>query len=218
MRSPFFLSGTPTTYERTYADTDPHVRLRRPEVDVRRTGSSRARAELERFEADIVARFGRETANAVKMQTKWTESMIFGRTEVLPLSDEGEVACKTLRTLTGNVKKVLKDIRTPNCRFRESPVPISVLETVGLSWKAVEEKYVEDGQLSLSGVLELLRVLSTTPQVMPTDEQAYEWAGEGLSPVHLPHEWRRVLRTRKDRLVCLLRTAAELEEEVKYER
>ena len=32
-------------------------------------------------------------------------------------------------------------------------MPISVLETVGLSWKEVEEKYVEDGQLLLPGVL-----------------------------------------------------------------
>jgi hypothetical protein len=179
---------------------------------------ARARAELERFEADIVARLGQETADAVRQWRSWTEDMIFGRTEVLPLSDEGEVALKTLRELTGNVKKVLKDIRTPDCRFKESVEPISVLETVGLSWEEVEEKYVGDGRLSFSGVLELLRALNTTPQTLPTDEQAYEWAGEGLSPVHLPHEWRRALRGRKRRLALLLRTAAELEEEVKYER
>ena len=179
---------------------------------------ARARAERERFKEDLVARFGRETADAVRQWRSWTEDMIFGRTEVLPLSDEGEVALKTLRKLTGNIKKVLKDIRTPSCRFRESPVPISVLETVGLSWAMMEEKYVEDGRLLLPGVLWLLSVLRSTPQVMPTDEQAYEWAGEGLSPCHLPHEWRRVLRGRKDRLVCLLRTAAELEEELRYER
>lgn len=90
-------------------------------------------------------------------------------------------------------------------------------ETVGLSWAMMEEKYVVEGRLLLPGVLELLRALSTTPQVMPTDEQTGEWAGEGLSPCHMPHEWRQVLRVRKGRLVCLLGAAAELEEEAKYE-
>ena len=61
---------------------------------------ARARAELERFEADIVARLGEQRAAAVQQWSHWTEDMIFGRTEVLPLSDEGEVALKTLRTLT----------------------------------------------------------------------------------------------------------------------
>jgi hypothetical protein len=178
---------------------------------------ARARAELERFEADIVARLGEQGAAAVRQWSCWTEDMIFGRTEVLPLSDEGEVALKTLRTLTGKVKAVLKCIRTPDCRFRESVEPISVLETVKMSWVMMEEKYVVDGRLLLPGVLELLHVLRTTPQVMPTDGRVYQWAGDGLSPVHLPHEWRRVLRSRKRRLALLLRTAAELEEELRYE-
>ena len=178
---------------------------------------SRARAELERFNGDIVARLGQETANAVKMRTHWTEDMIFGRVEVPRLTKEGYAAVEALKTLDDRLKAVRRKVCIPSCRFRESPVPISVLETVGLSWKAAEEKYVENGHLSLSGVLELLRALNT-PQTMPTDQQTYEWASQGVSPCHLPHQWRQVLWTRKNRLVCLLRTAVELEEDVKYER
>ena len=178
----------------------------------------RTRADLARFEEDLVSRFGKETADAVKMQVKWTEDMIFGRTEVPRLTKEGYAAVETLGILDQKVKTVVRKIRTPNCWFRESVEPISVMNTVKMSWEEVKEKYVEDGRLLLPGVLELLRALNTTPQVMPSDEQAYEWAAAGLSPCHLPHEWRQVLRIRKDRLVCLLRTAAELEEEPKYER
>ncbi len=179
---------------------------------------ARARAELERFKADLVARFGQETADAVGQQVRWTEDMIFGRTEVLPLTDEGYAAVKTLREIIGNVNAVVRKIRTPDCWFREAVEPISVLETVGSSWKEVEEKYVKDERLSLPGVRELLRVLNTTEQVMPTDEQVWEWAGDGLSPCYLPHEWRRVLRGRRRRLVCLLGAAAGLEEDVRYGR
>lgn len=144
--------------------------------------------------------------------------MIFGRVEVLTLTEEGYAAVETLKTLDRKVEMVMRKIRTPDCWFRESPVPISVPGTVRLSWKEVEEKYVADERLSLPGVLRLLHVLSTTARVMPSDEQAYEWAGEGLSPCHLPHEWRRLLRSRLRRLVVLLQTAAELEEEVRYGR
>ena len=179
---------------------------------------ARVRSELERFKADLVVRFGQETADAVKMQVKWTEDMIFGRTEVLPLTDEGYAAVETLKALDEKLTAVVRKTRTPDCWFHEEPVPISVLETVGLSWEEVEEKYVKDGRLSLPGVLRLLYVIDTAEQVVPSDEQAYEWAAAGLSPVHLPYEWRRVLRGRKDRLVCLLWTAAELEAEVRYGR
>jgi hypothetical protein len=179
---------------------------------------AQARAEMERFKVDIVIRFGQETADAVKMQVKWTEDMVFGRVEVPRLTKEGYAAVERLQTLSHKVKAVVRKIRTPSCWFREKVEPISVLETLGMCWREVEEKYVEDGRLSLPGVLEILRALNTTPQVMPTDEQAYEWAAAGLSPCHLPHEWLRVLRNRRRRLVMLLLTAAELEEDVRYGR
>jgi hypothetical protein len=179
---------------------------------------ARVRNELERFKEDLVARFGRETADAVRMQTRWTEDMVFGRVEVPRLTKEGYAAVERLQTLSRKVKTVVRKIRTPSCWFREKSVPITVPETVGLSWRSVEERYVKDERLSLPGVLELLHAVRTTPQVMPTDEQVWEWAGEGVSPCHLPHEWRRVLRNRRRRLVLLLRTAAELEEDVRYGR
>ncbi len=179
---------------------------------------ARARAELERFKEDLVVRFGKETADAVKMQVSWTEDMIFGRVEVPEITDEGYAAVKMLREIIGKVNAVKRKIHTRTCWFRESLVPVSVLETVGLSWEEVEEQHVKDERLSLPGVLRLLYVLNTTPQVMPSEEQANEWAAAGLSPVHLPHEWRRVLRIRLRRLVVLLRTAVELEEDVRYGR
>ena len=179
---------------------------------------ARARAEREWFKEDLVARFGRETADAVRMQTRWTEDMVFGRVEVPKLTKEGYAAVETLGILDRKVKAVVRKIRTPSCWFRESVEPISVPETVGLSWRSVEERYVVDGRLSLAGVLDVLRVLNTTPQVMPTDDQVWEWAGSGVSPCHLPHEWRRALQGRKGRLLLLLLTAATLEEDVRYGR
>jgi len=60
---------------------------------------ARVRNELERFKEDLVARFGRETADAVRMQVKWTEDMIFGRVEVPKLTKEGYAAVERLQTL-----------------------------------------------------------------------------------------------------------------------
>ena len=108
-------------------------------------------------------------------------------------------------------------IRTPDCWFREqSPTPISVVETVGLSWGEVQARCWEDGRLPVSGVLWFLNVLRTTKQTMPTEEQVRGWAASGCHPCHLPGEWGRILRRRGLRLSRLLRTAAELEEEVQY--
>jgi hypothetical protein len=177
---------------------------------------ARARAELEEFDRSLVVRLGKETADAVRQWAAPTKDMFLGKVKVPKLTDEGEDAVETLRTLAGKVAAVVRKTRTPSCWFRESPVPVSVLETVGWSWKEVEERFVADGRLSLPGVLRLLRVLRTIPQVMPCEEQVWVWAGSGVEPCHLPHEWRRVLRSRRRRLVILLRTAAELEEEVRY--
>jgi hypothetical protein len=52
------------------------------------------------------------------------------------------------------------------------------------------EKVRQGDRLSLTDALELLRVLNTTEQVMPTDEQVYKGAAEGLSSCHLSHRWR----------------------------
>ena len=86
---------------------------------------ARARAELERFKASLVARFGEQEARAVRQQTHWTEDMLFGRVEVMKLSEEGVDAVETLRTLRKKVVAVVGKVRTRGCWFRESPVPIS---------------------------------------------------------------------------------------------
>ena len=179
---------------------------------------ARARAELERFDRSLVVRFGKETADAVRQWSHMTKDMFLGKVEVLPFPDKAEDAVKTLETLTEKVRAVVRKIRTFGCWFRESVEPVSVLETVGWSWRSVEEQHVEDGRLSLPGVLRLLRVLRTIPQVMPSEEQVWVWAGSGVEPCHLPHEWRQVLRNRLRRLAWLLRSAAELEEDVRYGR
>jgi hypothetical protein len=71
-------------------------------------------------------------------------------------------------------------------------------------------------RLSVHGVLRLPYALDTTEQMMPSDAQVWAWAGAGISPCRLPHEWRQILKRRGQRLVMLLRMAAELEEEVAY--
>jgi hypothetical protein len=176
-----------------------------------------ARADLEEFKESLVVRFGTETADAIHQQTSWTADMIFGRVEVPDLSKAGEAAVTTLKMLTRNISAVWKNIHSPDCWFHENPVPVSVLETVGLTWGKVQERCAANGSLPVADVLWLLSVLHTTKQVMPTDEQVWEWAASRCDPCHLPEEWRRVLWRRKERLVRLLQTAAELEEEVRCE-
>ena len=179
---------------------------------------SQARARLEEYRAGLDARYGKDGADAVRQRISWTEKIIFGKVNLLPLSKEGESAVKTLRTLTGKVAAVRRKIRTPECWFHEQlqlSTPISVLETVGLSWRSVEERFVVDGRLPVAGVLRLLDVLRTTEQVMPTEEQVSEWAISGCNPCHLTEQWWHLLRHRRQRIIRLLSTAALLEEEVR---
>jgi hypothetical protein len=176
---------------------------------------AQARAELAEFRESLVVRFGTETADAIRQQTSWTPDMIFGRVEVPELSEEGEDAVTTLKTLSRKVTGIWKNIHAPDCWFHEEPVPVTVLETVGLTWDMVQERCAANGSLPIAEVLGLLNVLLTTEQITPSDEQVWEWAALGCEPCHLPHEWRRVLWRRKGRLVRLLQTAAELEEKVR---
>ena len=174
-----------------------------------------ARAELAGFKESLIIRFGVETADAIRQQTHWTEAMIFGRVEVPELPMECEAAVKTLKMLTRKVSTVVKKHHAPDCWFHEQPSPISVLETVGLTWDMVWERCEANGRLPVADVLWLLNILRTTEQVMPSDEQVWEWAASGCEPCHLPDEWRRVLWRRKERLVRLLKMAVELKEEVR---
>jgi hypothetical protein len=179
------------------------------------TELAQARADLDRFKATLLVRFGKETVDAIRQHVRWTEDMFFGRVEVLPLPQEAEGAVKTLQAIIESGVAVLRNIREPDCWFREKPTPISVLETVGLSWGAVQTRCSEDGYLPVCDVLWLLNILRSTEQIMPSDEQVWEWAGETRYPCHLPHEWQQLLRGRKRRLVGLLERAAELGEEVR---
>jgi len=178
---------------------------------------AQARTELEQFRVSLIARFGVEKADAITMHSQWTEDMIFGRVEVPRFPDGGEDAIKTLRRLTKKVRAVRRKIHAPECWFMENPTPISVLETVGLTWEEVCGRCSEDDFLPVSGVLWLLDVLRMTEQIMPTDEKMSEWAALGCSPCHLPVEWRRILKQRRVRLTFLLQMAAELEQEVRVE-
>jgi hypothetical protein len=101
---------------------------------------AQARADLAEFKESLVVRFGKVTADAIWQQTHWTEDMIFGRVDVMDLTEEGEAAVATLKTLIRNVTTVWKNIRAPECSFHESPTPVSVLETVGLTWDMVQER------------------------------------------------------------------------------
>jgi len=61
-------------------------------------------------------------------------------------------------------------------------------------------------------VLQLLAVVRTTEQVLPTEERLGKWT-RGY-PVE---KWWRLLRWRRRRLLCLLRAAAEQEEELRWD-
>ncbi len=171
---------------------------------------AQARAELERFKASLAARFGTETAAAVRRQVLLTEG------EAPKLSPEGAAAVKELRALLRKVMAVRKKIRAADCWFHESPGSVSVLDAVGLSWHVVNERCSDDGRLPLSGALWLLRALLAPRQVTPKERRIREPAAKGLAPRRLPEKWRRLLRRRRRRLAQLLRTAAMLEEDVQW--
>ena len=142
--------------------------------------------------------------------------MLFGRVKLLPFPKEAEDAVRD----AGDADRkgcggAAENLHT-GVRFREVPTPVSVLETVNLSWDEVRG-LCSEGRLPVAGVLRRLDILRTTEQVMPTDEQVTEWDMSGCSPCHLPPRVAAVAeKHRKGRLMWLLRTAAELEEEVRF--
>ena len=144
---------------------------------------ARARAELERFKEDLVARFGQETADAVKHADEVDGGHDLRADGSPPPHRRG---LRRRQDASGDHRERQcgrEEDPHADCWFREAVEPISVLETVGSSWKEVEERFVADERLSLPGVLWLLHVLRTTPQVMPSDEQVYEWAARVFPPV-----------------------------------
>ena len=164
---------------------------------------SKARADVEHFRACLAVRFGKEVADAIGREAKWSEGVKWDRSESMKLSEECVVAVETLRVLNRKVMAVWRNIRAANCWFRESPGSVSVLETVGLSWHVVHEKCVANGKFSVTGTLWLLRVLRTAEQGMPAVERGREEATTGLRPCRLPKKWRELLRRRRRRLAVL---------------
>ncbi len=174
---------------------------------------SRGRSEREQFAAALVARFGREAAEAMRRDAQLMPEIFPGRSQLPQLSREICVATKKLQMLNRKVLAVRREIRTADCWFRESPGPVSVLDAVGLRWRAVHEKSA-DGWLPVSGALWLLQVLRTTGQ---TEKQAEGWKTVGGEPLRLSTEWQRRLDSRRRRLIFLLHTAVMLEEDVRWE-
>ncbi len=173
---------------------------------------SRARAEMEQFEASLVARYGDNVVDAMCRKPCQIADLRLGK--VPDLSEEGAAAARTWRTLELKVIAVRKKICSPDCWFRESPGVVSVLGTTGLSWRNVHERCAENGLLPISSVLWLLEVLRSTE---PTKEHAGKWTTVGGEPIRPSSKWWRRLDHRHRRLVRLLHTAIMLEEDVRWE-
>ena len=167
-----------------------------------------ARADLEQARASLPVRFGTISA-AIRTEVFFRDSGISsGATK---LSEEELDAVENLLTLKRRVRAVCRQIHVPGCSFREGPQGVSVWETLGRSWDDVW-RLKEDGRLPVSAVLQLLAVVRSTKQVLPTEERLGKWT------INYPVEkWWRLLRHRRRRLLCLLETAAELEEELVWE-
>ena len=175
----------------------------------------KSRTERDQFTTTLVARFGKEAAEAMRQEAWWAEKMIPRRGEMPKLSQEISVAAKRLQTLDRKVMAVRKKIRTPDCWFRELPGLVSVLAEAGLSWRMVNERCA-DGRLPISAALWLLKALRTTEHIMPAEEQAWERAATGLGACRLSKKWRRRLHRRRRRLALLLHTAVMREEDVRW--
>ncbi len=177
------------------------------------TELDKARTERDQFTATLVARFGKEAADAMRRNAWWTEEVILGQRK---MSREISIAAKRLRSLDRKVVAIRKRIRTPDCWFRECPGPVSMLEMVGLSWGMVHKKCAQ-GRLPISAALWLLKVLRTAEQKLPTEGQAWEGAATRLGPCRLSEKWQRLLSRRRRRLALLLDTAVMLEEDVRWQ-
>ena len=175
-----------------------------------------ARTEREQFLATLVARFGKEAADVMRHEAGGRIIMALGRGGMPTLPGQISVAVKKLQALDRRVEAGRKKIRTADSWFREVPGPVSVLESLGLSWRMVNEK-CSDGKMSISAAFWLLKVLRSAEHILPTEEQGWEQAATGPGPCRLSKKWRRRLHRRRRRLALLLHTAAMLEEDVQWE-
>ncbi len=168
----------------------------------------RAHRDLEQLRTDLPIRFGTKLADAIRTEAYFRDcGLCAGRAE---LSDEAEEAVVKLLRFKRRIRAVCRRIHTPDCSFWEGPHGVSVWETLGTSWGDVW-RLVNDGRLPIEAVLVLLRLVRKTEQVMPTEAMLGKWA------INVSVEsWWRLLRRRRERLLCLLGTAAEREEEVNW--
>ena len=168
----------------------------------------KARTELEEFRAGLPARFGTKLAAAIRQEAWFQDSGIQGGTP--EMSDNAIQAIETILVLNCRLRAVCRRIRWPDCCFGEGPHGVSVWETLGMSWDDIW-MLTEDKRLPVSAVLHLLNVVRTTEQVMPTEERLGKWA------INVSVDsWWRILRGRHRRLLYLLQTAAEREQELSW--
>ncbi len=176
---------------------------------------ARARSQRERFTMSLVAWFGTQAAEAIRREAWRTEDMLVGWDETPNRSRGISIAAHKLRTLDRTIMAVRKKIRTPDCWFRESPGPVSVLDEAGLSWRMVNAR-CSNGWLPVSAALWLLKALATTEHDVLAHERAWERAAKGLGSRRLSEKWRLLLRRRRRRLAHLLHVAVMREEDVRW--
>ncbi len=177
---------------------------------------AQARAERERFTATLVARFGKEAAEAIRQAAWGTEDVVPCRGGMPKLFREISMTVKKLRRLDRKVRAVRKKIHTPDCWFREWPGVICVLQATGLSWRMVHEECSADGRLPISTALRLLKALRMADRGVPAEKPARHGAATGPGSCDLTEKWQQRLRRRRRRLAHLLRTAVMLEEDVQW--
>ena len=169
----------------------------------------RAHSDLEEFRAGLPVRFGVKVADVIRQEAWFKDSGLRGGTR--EMSDDAIQAIETILVLKRQIRAVCRKIHTPDCWFHEGRHGVSVMETLGMSWNDVSMMVGEDRRLPVSAVLHLLNVIRTTEQVMPTEERLGKWA------INVSVDgWWRLLRGRHRRLLHLLQTAAELEQELSW--
>ena len=172
-------------------------------------GLRRAHRDLEQLRADLPVRFGTKLADVIRTEAYFRDCGLCGGTS--ELSAAAEEAVETALKLKRRIRAVCRRIHTPDCSFHEGPHGVSVWETLGMSWDDVWRMVTEDRRLPISAILRLLEVLRKAEQVMPSEERLGKWA------INVSVEsWRRLLRGRHRRLMHLLQTAAELEEDLSW--
>ena len=166
-----------------------------------------AQAELEQFRDSLPVRFGEMVANTIRTEAWFKDCGIRGGAS--ELTEDALEAVEEVLSLKRRIRAVCRKIHTPDCWFHEWPHGISVWETLGMSWEEVRRMLGKDRRLAIPAVLRLLNVVRTTEQVMPTEERLGKWAKfDGVDA------WWRLLRGRHRRLLHILQTAAELEQDL----